>query len=132
AEGWLHTGDQGILLPGGYLKFLSRLKDVIRVGGENVSPMEIEEVLLGHPAIGALAVVAGPHPRLAEVPVAFIVPRPGFAVTEAELIDFCRGKLANFKVPTRVIFIDELPRTGATNRIQKSKLREMLLDGTHP
>ncbi len=132
ANGWLHTGDQGIRLPGGYIKFLSRLKDVIRVGGENVSPMEIEEVLLAHPAIGALAVVACPHPRLAEVPVAFIVRRPGSTVTEAELIGFCHGKLANFKVPTRVIFIDELPRTGATNRIQKAKLREMLSEDTHP
>lgn len=127
ADGWLHTGDQGVRLPGGYLKFLSRLKDVIRVGGENVSPMEIEEVLVAHPAVGAIAVVAGPHPRLIEVPVAFIVPRADSGVSEAGLLEFCRGKLANFKIPTRVIFVDELPRTGATNRIQKAKLREMLL-----
>jgi fatty-acyl-CoA synthase len=131
ADGWLHTGDQGVRLPGGYIKFLSRLKDVIRVGGENVSPMEIEEVIVAHPAIGAIAVVAGPHPRLSEVPVAFVVQRPGATATEAELLDFCRSRLANFKVPTRFIFVEELPRTGATNRIQKAKLREMLLTGQH-
>jgi acyl-CoA synthetase (AMP-forming)/AMP-acid ligase II len=128
-EGWLKTGDQGVKLAGGYVKFLSRLKDVIRVGGENVSPMEIEEILIGHPAVAEVAVVAAPHPRLAEVPVAFIVPARGTTSTEAALIAHCRGQLANFKVPTRIIFLDDFPRTGATNRIQKAKLRERLVEG---
>jgi acyl-CoA synthetase (AMP-forming)/AMP-acid ligase II len=128
AEGWLKTGDQGVRLPGGYVKFLSRLKDVIRVGGENVSPMEIEEILIGHPAVAEVAVVAAPHPRLAEVPVAFVVPARGSTATEADLVRHCRGLLANFKVPTRILFVPDFPRTGATNRIQKAKLRERLVE----
>jgi acyl-CoA synthetase (AMP-forming)/AMP-acid ligase II len=131
AEGWLKTGDQGVRLPGGYVKFLSRLKDVIRVGGENVSPLEIEEILIGHPAVAEVAVVAGPHPRLAEVPVAFVVPAAGHPATEAELIAHCRAQLANFKVPTRVVFLPDFPRTGATSRIQKAKLRDMLAEPGH-
>ena len=127
-EGWLKTGDQGMKLPGGYVKFLSRLKDVIRVGGENVSPMEIEEILIGHPAVAEVAVVAAPHPRLMEVPVAFVIPARATSTTEAELISHCRKLLANFKVPTRVIFLDDFPRTGATSRIQKAKLRERLVE----
>lgn len=126
--GWLHTGDRGVKLPGGFVKFLSRLKDVIRVGGENLSPMEVEEVMLGHPAVAEVAVVAGPHPRLTEVPVAFIVPRSGIAADEADIRTFCGKQLANFKVPVRVICLEALPRTVATNRIQKAKLREMLAE----
>lgn len=128
AEGFLHTGDQGVALPGGYIKFVSRLKDIIRVGGENLSPMEVEEVLLEHPAVGEIAVVAAPDPRLAEVPVAFIIAKPGHRIDEAEMTSFARQRLANFKVPRRFIQLDAFPRTGATNRIQKAKLREMFAE----
>lgn len=130
AEGWLHTGDQGVRLPDGYIKFLSRLKDVIRVGGENLSPLEVEEVLMGHPGVREAAVVSQPHARLGEVPVAFIVPS-AVATTEDELRAWCRGQLANFKVPVRFIFRDDLPRSSAVRgRVAKVKLREMLLEGT--
>ena len=129
AHGWLGTGDQGVRLPGGYVKFLSRLKDVIRVGGENLSPLEVEEVLIGHPDVQEVAVVSAPHPRLTEVPVAFLILRPGRSVTTEALDAFARERLANFKVPRRFIIVDDMPRSNAVNRVQKAKLREMLLSG---
>jgi len=125
-EGWLHSGDQGVQLPDGYIKFLSRLKDVIRVGGENLSPLEVEEVLMAHPDVSEAVVVAAPHSRLDEVPVAFLVLRSGRSPSPAELDAHCRRQLANFKVPTRFIFVDDLPRSNAVMRVQKAKLREML------
>lgn len=130
ADGWLKTGDQGVTLPGGYIKFLSRLKDVIRVGGENLSPLEVEEVLMSHPDVQEVAVVSAPHPRLTEVPVAFLILRPE-RVADAQALDaFCRERLANFKVPRRFIFLDDFPRSNAVNRVQKAKLREMLVDAS--
>jgi acyl-CoA synthetase (AMP-forming)/AMP-acid ligase II len=125
AEGWLHTGDLGVRLPGGFIKWLTRLKDVIRVGGENLSPLEVEEVLATHPAVHQCAVVAAPHARLAEVPVAFLMVKPGASVTEDELRHHCRAQLANFKVPARFVMVEDFPRTTATLRIQKNKLREL-------
>jgi acyl-CoA synthetase (AMP-forming)/AMP-acid ligase II len=125
-DGWLHTGDQGVGLPGGFIKFLSRLKDVIRVGGENVSPMEIEEVITGHPAVSEVAVVSAPDRWLTEIPAAFVILRPGLTVTADDLEGYCRQRLAGFKVPRQFVFVDALPRTGATNRVQKIKLRERL------
>lgn len=128
AEGWLRTGDQGVALPGGYIKFLSRLKDVIRVGGENLSPLEVEEVLMSHPDVQEVAVVSAPHARLTEVPVAFLILRPGRTTDAQGLGAFCRERLANFKVPRRFIVLDDFPRSNAVNRVQKAKLREMLGD----
>ena len=126
AEGWLHTGDQGVRLPHGFIKFLSRLKDVIRVGGENLSPLEVEEILMAHPDVAEAVVVAAPHARLNEVPVAFLVLRSGRSPTPAELEAHCRRQLANFKVPARFIFVDDLPRSNAVLRVQKAQLRAML------
>ncbi len=131
-QGWLHTGDQGVRLRDGFIKFLSRLKDIIRVGGENVSPMEIEEVLASHPAVAEVAVVSAPDARLAEVPVAFVIRRHGATVTSLDLEAYCRARLADFKVPRRFLFVDAFPRTGATNRVQKGKLREMLRAPVEP
>lgn len=129
AGGWLKTGDQGVAFPGGYIKFLSRLKDVIRVGGENLSPLEVEEVLMSHPDVQEVAVVSAPHPRLTEVPVAFLIARPGRSPATEALDAFCRERLANFKVPRRFIVMDDFPRSNAVNRVQKAKLREMLVAG---
>lgn len=125
-DGWLHTGDQGVRLPDGYIKFLSRLKDVIRVGGENLSPLEVEEVLMAHPDVSEAAVVAAPHARLDEVPVAFLVLRSGRSPSPAELDAHCRRHLADFKVPTRFILVDDLPRSNAVMRVQKARLRKLL------
>jgi acyl-CoA synthetase (AMP-forming)/AMP-acid ligase II len=129
AQGRLRTGDQGVRLPGGYVKFLSRIKDVIRVGGENLSPLEVEEVLMGHPDVQEAAVVAAPHPRLGEVPVAFLVMRPGHDTTAEALDSYCRERLADFKAPRRFIFVDDMPRSNAVNRVSKANLRELLGQG---
>jgi fatty-acyl-CoA synthase len=125
ADGWLHTGDMGVQLPDGFIRWLSRLKDMIRVGGENLSPLEVEEVLVSHPAVAQAAVVAVSHPRLQEVPVAFLILKRGQQADETELERHCRGLLANFKIPRRFVIVDDFPRTDATMRVQKSKLRLM-------
>jgi fatty-acyl-CoA synthase len=125
ADGWLHTGDMGTQLPDGFIRWVSRLKDMIRVGGENLSPLEVEEVLVAHPAVAQAAVVAVPHERLQEVPVAFVILKRGQKVDEADLDRYCRGLLANFKVPRRFAIVDDFPRTDATMRVQKIKLRAM-------
>lgn len=131
ADGWLHTGDLGVQLPDGFIKWLSRLKDVIRVGGENLSPLEVEEVLATHPAVSQAAVVGAPDARLEETPVAFVILRPGQSVTPAELDRHCRAQLASFKVPVRFVFVADFPRTDATMRVQKTKLRDMAAELKH-
>jgi fatty-acyl-CoA synthase len=124
-DGWLHTGDLGVRLPGGFIKWLTRIKDVIRTGGENLSPLEVEEVLAMHPSVLQAAVVAAPHPRLQEVPIAFLMLRRGHTLAEEDIRRHCQGQLANFKIPARFVVVEDFPRTTATLRIQKAKLREM-------
>ena len=126
ADGWLHTGDMGILRPDGHLRFVGRYKDMLKIGGENVDPMEVEAYLMGHPAINLAAVVAYPDARLSEVGVAFVRLEPGQALTEEQVLAYCRGKIASFKIPRRVIFVDEYPMT-SSGKIQKAKLREEAL-----
>jgi fatty-acyl-CoA synthase len=122
-DGWFHTGDMGVMRPDGHLRLLGRYKDMLKIGGENVDPMEVEAFLMGHPAIKGAAVVGVPDARLSEVAVAFVQRQPGSALTEGEVIDHCRGRLASFKIPRRVAFVDEFPMT-STGKIQKVKLRE--------
>lgn len=123
ANGWLRTGDLGAVTEDGRVMYHGRLKDILRVGGENVAPAEVEHLLSGHPSILEAAVVAMPDPRLDEVPCAFVRLRPGRQATEAHVIRFCRDRIASFKIPRRVVFVDEFPRT-ATNKIETYKLRE--------
>jgi fatty-acyl-CoA synthase len=125
-EGWLHTGDMGTLRDDGYLRFLGRYKDMLKVGGENVDPMEVEGFLLEHPAIHQVAVVGYPDARLSEVPVAFVQPTASGQLTGDEVIAHCRGSIAGFKVPRHVLFVKEFPVT-STGKIQKAKLREQAL-----
>jgi acyl-CoA synthetase (AMP-forming)/AMP-acid ligase II len=125
-EGWLHTGDRGLLTEEGYLVFLGRWKDVVRVGGENVSALEVENFLLTHPKIAAVAVVGVPDPRWGEVPAAFVKVAEGAHLTEEEVVAYCRENLAAFKVPRYVRFVQEFPMTGS-GKIQKFLLREHLL-----
>ena len=125
-DGWLHTGDMGILRPDGHLRFVGRYKDTLKIGGENVDPMEVEAYLMGHPAINLAAVVAYPDARLSEVGVAFVRLEPGQALSEEQVLAYCRGKIASFKIPRRVIFVDEYPMT-SSGKIQKAKLREEAL-----
>jgi fatty-acyl-CoA synthase len=125
AGGWFHTGDLGSLDPDGRLVFAGRLKDMLKVGGENVSALEVEDYLASHPAVGIAQVVAAPDARYTEVPVAYIELKPGAdQPTEAELIDFCVGEIASFKVPRYVRFVDEWPLSGT--KIQKFVLRDRI------
>jgi len=123
AGGWFHTGDLAVTEPDGYQRIKDRSKDIIISGGENISSLEVEEVLYRHPAVIGAAVVAQPDERWGETPCAFIELRPGANVGGEELRDFCREHLARFKVPKRVLF-QELPKT-STGKIQKFVLREI-------
>lgn len=121
--GWFHTGDLGVAYPDGYIRIKDRSKDIIISGGENISSIEIEDVLYRHPAVMAAAVVAKPDPRWGETPCAFVELKAGAAVTAADLIAHCKAHLAGFKVPRAIEFI-ELPKT-ATGKIQKFELRKL-------
>jgi fatty-acyl-CoA synthase len=122
AGGWFHSGDLAVMQPDGYVKIRDRSKDVIISGGENISSLEVEDVLYRHPAVLAAAVVAKPDPRWGETPCAFVELKPGAAIEASELIEHCRKHLARFKVPKSVVF-GELPKT-STGKIQKFLLRE--------
>jgi fatty-acyl-CoA synthase len=121
--GWFHTGDLGVMYPDGYVRIKDRSKDIIISGGENISSIEIEDVLYRHPAVMAVAVVAKPDARWGETPCAFVELKAGATVTAADLIEHCKGHLAGFKVPRAIEFV-ELPKT-ATGKIQKFELRKL-------
>ncbi len=123
ADGWVRTGDLGTLDERGYLSFLGRTKDVIRSGGENVAAYEIERYLESHPDVLQAAVVAAPHPRLGEVPFAFVRLRPGSELAGEELIAFCRGQLATFKIPSHAEIVEQFPLVGI-DKVSKPALRE--------
>jgi acyl-CoA synthetase (AMP-forming)/AMP-acid ligase II len=120
--GWLHSGDLGTIDDAGLVTYMSRLKDMLKVGGENVSPAEIESHLSTHPAVKLVQVVGAPDERLGEVPVAFIELAPGGSLTEQEAIEYCREAVASFKVPRHVRFVSEWPMSAT--KIQKFRLRE--------
>jgi fatty-acyl-CoA synthase len=120
--GWFHTGDAAVVHPNGYVEIRDRLKDVIISGGENISSIEVEGVMLRHPAIQEVALVGLPHERWGEAPYAFVVLKTGAKATEEELREFARDNLAHFKAPHGVTFLEELPKT-ATGKIQKYVLR---------
>jgi fatty-acyl-CoA synthase len=122
AGGWFHSGDLAVMQPDGYVKIRDRSKDIIISGGENISSLEVEDVLYRHPAILGAAVVAKPDPRWGETPCAFIELKPGASLQPEEVVEHCRQHLARFKVPKSVVF-GELPRT-STGKIQKFVLRE--------
>jgi fatty-acyl-CoA synthase len=124
AGGWLHTGDLAVIEPDGYVRIKDRSKDIIISGGENISSIEVEDVLHRHPAVDSAAVVAKPDAKWGEVPCAFVELRPGMTATEAEIRQFCREQMAAFKVPKLVIF-GPIAK-GATGKIQKFRLREMV------
>jgi acyl-CoA synthetase (AMP-forming)/AMP-acid ligase II len=124
-DGWLHTGDLGSLDAGGYLKFQDRLKDMLKVGGENVAALEIETFIGSHPAVKLCQVVGVPHERLVEVPAAFVELRPGMSATERNIIAHCAGRIASFKTPRYVRFVQEWPLSAS--KIQKFKLRNSLV-----
>jgi fatty-acyl-CoA synthase len=126
AGGWYHTGDLGVIHPDGYIQIKDRSKDIIISGGENISSIELEDTLYQHPAVLEAAVVARPDEHWGETPCAFIALKSGASVTQADIIAFCRSRLAGFKVPKTVVF-GPLPKT-ATGKVQKYVLRERARD----
>ena len=128
-DGWLRTGDLGELNADGRLRMVGRLKDVFRVGGENVAPAEVEEVLLGHPAVETAQVIGVPDARLGEVPCAYVTLKSGFFVSEQEILSFVKQKTANFRVPRYLRIVDSFESIGmtASGKVQKTKLRERAL-----
>ncbi len=126
AGGFMHTGDMGVLRADGHLRFMGRYKDMLKIGGENVDPMEVEAYLMSQPGVDLAAVVAYPDARLGEVGVAFVRRAAGAAVAEADVIARCRGRIASFKIPRHVVFVDDFPMT-SSGKIQKAKLREEAL-----
>ena len=123
-EGWFHTGDVATIRDDGSVRFLGRYKDMLKVGGENVDPTEVEAFLLEHPAISKAQVIGVPDPRLSEVACACVVVEPGQAVTDADLDAFCRGKMASFKIPRHLLVLDDYPMT-SSGKVQKYLLRQM-------
>jgi fatty-acyl-CoA synthase len=124
--GWFHSGDLGVLHPDGYIQLKDRSKDIIISGGENISSIEVEDVLYKHPAVQAAAVVAKPDAKWGETPCAFVELKPGKTATAEDIIKWCREGMASFKAPRHVVFT-ELPKT-STGKIQKFKLRDMAKD----
>ena len=122
AGGYFHSGDSAVVHPDGYVEIRDRMKDVIISGGENISSIEVEAMLLRHPAVQEVSVVGLPHEKWGEAPYAFVVLKPGASATDAELRQFARDHLAHFKAPHGFTFLIELPKT-ATGKVQKFVLR---------
>jgi fatty-acyl-CoA synthase len=128
-DGWLRTGDLGELTADGRLRMIGRLKDVFRVGGENVAPAEVEEVLLAHPAVQTAQVIGVPDRRLGEVPCAYVTLKADQSISENELLQWCKGRSANFRVPRYLRIVADFEAIGmtASGKVQKTKLREHAL-----
>lgn len=122
-DGWCHTGDLGYIDREGYLTISGRKKDMIRSGGENIYPVEVEDVMIRHPAVQDVAVIGIPDPTYLESVCAVIVKKTDMTITEDDIVDFIKDKLASYKRPRKVIFVDELPRT-ASGKVQKFRLKE--------
>jgi fatty-acyl-CoA synthase len=129
ADGWLRTGDLGSLTADGRLRMTGRLKDVFRVGGENVAPAEVEQVLLAHPAVETAQVIGVPDARLGEVGCAYVTLKSGKSVSENELLEWCKARCANFRVPRYLRIVADFESIGmtASGKVQKTKLREHAL-----
>ena len=123
-RGFFKTGDICEIDSDGRVTFVSRLKDMLKVGGENVSAAEVEGYLITHPAIALAQVVSAPDERYVEVPAAFIQLKPDMDATEEEIIEFCKGKIATYRIPRYVRFVDDWPMSGT--KIKKIVLREMI------
>jgi acyl-CoA synthetase (AMP-forming)/AMP-acid ligase II len=124
-EGWFHTGDNGVMDEGGYLSITGRIKEIINRGGEKISPREVDEILMDHPAVAQAVTFAMPHDKLGEEVACAIVLREGAAAEEREIRDFAATRLADFKVPRKVFFLEEIPK-GATGKLQRIGLAKQL------
>ena len=126
-DGWLHTGDLGVMRKDGCLHITGRSRDVIIRGGENIYPREVEEFLYTHPKVGEVQVVGIPNARLGEIVAAWVRLRPGVDATEEEIREWCQGQIAYFKIPEHVRFVTEFPAT-LSGKIQKYKIREFEIE----
>ncbi|MGE5337181.1 MAG: AMP-binding enzyme, partial [Gemmatimonadota bacterium] len=124
-DGWFRTGDQGVIDGDGYLSITGRLKEIINRGGEKISPREVDEVLMDHPAVAQVVTFAIPHEKLGEDVGAVVVLREGRQATERELRDFVGKRLADYKVPRKILFMNEIPK-GATGKLQRIGLAQKL------
>jgi fatty-acyl-CoA synthase len=126
-SGWHHTGDLGMMDEEGFVYFVDRKKDIVKSGGENVSSLEVEDIIFSHPKVADCAVVGLPHPRWMEAVTAFVVPKQGESIEEDEIIRFCKERLAGYKVPKKVIIIDEIPKN-PSGKTLKRELRKQFGD----
>jgi fatty-acyl-CoA synthase len=126
--GWLHTGDMAVIEENGYIRIVDRKKDIIVSGGENISSLDVEKVLVAHPDVSEVAVIPVADQKWGEVPKAIVVAKPGSRPTEAELIEFCRARLAHYKCPQSIEFCESLPKT-ATGKVLKRELRKKYQHG---
>jgi oxalate---CoA ligase len=124
-DGWFRTGDQGVMDEDGYITITGRLKEIINRGGEKVSPREVDEILMDHPAVAQVVCFGMPHAKLGEEVAAVVVLREGQQVTERELQTFVGGRAADYKVPKKILFMDEIPK-GATGKLQRIGLAQKL------
>jgi long-chain acyl-CoA synthetase len=122
ADGWLRTGDVAVADEDGYLYLVDRIKDLIIVSGFNVYPAEVEEVLVEHPGVAAAAVVGVPHPHTGDAVKAFVVPVDGASLEEDEIIAFCSSRLARYKCPSKIEFVDAIPQS-ASGKVARRELR---------
>ena len=127
ASRWMHTGDLATMDEQGYVRVVGRIKDMIIRGGENIYPREVEEFLYTHPEIADVQVIGVPDERYGEELMAWVMPRPGSSLTEEGVRDFCRGRIAHFKIPRYVKFVDSFPMT-VTGKVQKFKMRDSAID----
>jgi acyl-CoA synthetase (AMP-forming)/AMP-acid ligase II len=125
AAGWFRTGDQGVIDPDGFITITGRLKEIISRGGEKISPREVDEILMDHPAVQQVVTFGIPHDKWGEEVGAVVVLRDGAAATERDLRDFVGGRAAEFKVPRKILFMDEIPK-GATGKLQRIGLAQKL------
>ncbi len=126
-NGWFRTGDQGVIDEDGYLRLTGRLKELINRGGEKISPLEVDTVIMDHPAVAQVVTFGVPHDKLGEDVAAAVVLREGAACDERELRAFVGSRVADFKVPRRIVFLTEIPK-GATGKLQRIGLHEKLAD----
>ena len=133
-EGWFRTGDLAVRHPDGHVFFRGRIKETLRIGHFMVAPAEIEAFLMSHPSVAQAFVVGVPDGRLGQVAAAFVIPRAGSAVSEPELIEHCRGRLASFKAPRHVWIVAEVPRTPGPHgdKVQRARLVEDALSRLGP
>ena len=123
-NGWFHTGDMAVIGERGSILIVDRIKDIIVSGGENISSLEVEKAILAHPGVYETAVIPVADDKWGEVPKALVIAKPGVRLSEAELLEFCRSRIAHYKCPRSIVFVESLPKT-ATGKVLKKHLRQV-------